>query len=71
MTAVIHGCWIAFAKTGAPVCPAAPAWPAYSAKTDQLMDFDVQTAVRGGVAKARFDALEGTVLPSLLAPVSP
>jgi para-nitrobenzyl esterase len=71
MTALIHGCWVAFAKTGAPDCPATPVWPAYSATTDQLMDFDVQPAVRGGVAKARFDALERAVLPPLLAPVSP
>jgi para-nitrobenzyl esterase len=71
MTALIHGCWVAFAKTGAPDCPPAPAWAAYSTATDQLMEFDVQSALRGGVAKARFDALERAVLPTLVAAEPP
>jgi len=30
----VHGCWVSFAKTGAPVCPGAPAWPAYTRASD-------------------------------------
>ncbi len=67
MTAIIHGCWVAFAKTGVPNCPAAPVWPSYRAKTDRLMDFDVRPVVRSGNDKARFDALDQLVLAAMLA----
>ena len=44
----IHGCWVSFAKTGTPTCPGAPAWPAYDAGTDTLMNFtDSAEPVRG------------------------
>ena len=39
MTQAMHGCWTSFAKTGAPTCPGAPAWPAYAPTTDQWMEF--------------------------------
>ncbi|HWA60876.1 MAG TPA: carboxylesterase family protein, partial [Caulobacteraceae bacterium] len=37
MMAAVHGCWVAFIKTGKPICPAAPGWTAYSAADDKLM----------------------------------
>ena len=70
MTARIHGCWVAFAKTGRPTCPATPAWPPYSQAGDQLMDFEVQPVVRRGLNKPQDDALERAVLPAILAPPS-
>jgi para-nitrobenzyl esterase len=66
MTRELHDCWISFAKTGRPVCPGAPAWAAYSRKTDQLMDFDVTTTIQSHVRAAQYDALERLVLPTLL-----
>ncbi len=66
VTALIHGCWVAFAKSGRPDCPEGPVWPQYSITADQLMDFDVQSTVRSGVRKAQFDALERELLPRVL-----
>ena len=37
---MMHGCWVAFAKTGKPECPGAPAWPAYERASDQWMVLD-------------------------------
>ncbi len=41
----LHGCWVAFIKTGVPACPAAPAWPAYKASDDKLMLFNAKAEV--------------------------
>jgi para-nitrobenzyl esterase len=54
----LHGCWVAFAKTGAPSCPDTPAWPAYAADTDQLMEFDTTAAVHAHVDQARLDFMD-------------
>ena len=62
----LHGCWVAFARTGRPDCPGTPPWPAYSPKADALMDFDVTTQVRSQVRKPQDDALDRLVLPTLL-----
>ena len=62
----LHRCWESFAKTGRPTCPRAPAWPLYSHRTDELMDFDDVATVRGHVRSAQYDALDRLVLPSLL-----
>jgi len=35
----MHAYWVQFAKTGEPDPPGLPAWPAYSASGDQLMNF--------------------------------
>ncbi len=40
-----HSCWVSFAATGVPVCAGAPAWPAYSAAEDPVMDFGVADRV--------------------------
>ena len=39
MTRTLHGCWVAFAKIGKPVCPDAPPWPAFSVGSDIWMEF--------------------------------
>jgi len=54
----MHACWVAFAKTGRPSCPGAPAWPAYEPADDRLMEFGVETAARKGFRKAFLDAAE-------------
>jgi para-nitrobenzyl esterase len=66
MTTLVHGCWVAFAKTGRPDCPQGPVWPEYSASGDHLMDFDGQSMVRSNVRKAQFDAIERALLPRAL-----
>jgi para-nitrobenzyl esterase len=54
----VHGCWVAFVKSGVPTCPSAPAWPAYSSG-GQLMLFDQsETLVKPGVHKAAYDVLD-------------
>jgi para-nitrobenzyl esterase len=39
MTRTLHGCWVAFAKTGTPACPDAPQWPSFSVGSDTWMRF--------------------------------
>jgi para-nitrobenzyl esterase len=58
MAARVHSCWVAFAKTGAPACAGGPAWPAYSAQGDQLMEFGQTIGVRQHWRKAQLDAVE-------------
>ncbi len=61
LTRVMHGCWIAFAKTGAPTgCAAPAAWPAYTPARDELLEFgdgDV-VAARKNFRKSQLDAQE-------------
>jgi para-nitrobenzyl esterase len=57
VAAFMHACWVAFAKTGTPTCgPDGPAWPAYGAASDQLMQFDSTPAVVTNYRKAQLDA---------------
>ena len=58
MAAMVHSCWVAFAKAGVPNCAGAPAWPAYTQATDQLMEFGLSTGARSHLRKAQLDALE-------------
>ena len=58
MAKVVHSCWVAFAKTGAPKCDHAPAWPAYASDSDQLMEFGQATGVRTQFRKTLLDAVE-------------
>jgi para-nitrobenzyl esterase len=61
VAALMHACWVAFAKTGTPACgPDSPAWPAYSPATDQLMQFDTTPAVVANYRKAQLDAQQAT-----------
>jgi para-nitrobenzyl esterase len=59
----MHGCWTAFAKTGAPKCEIE--WPAYDPAKDQLVEFGAQSGVRDGFRKPQLDAQQAVVLPSL------
>jgi para-nitrobenzyl esterase len=55
----VHGCWVAFVKTGVPTCPQAPTWPAYAPGADQLMLFgQAKTEVRAGFRKGAYDILD-------------
>lgn len=66
MTALVHSCWIAFARTGVPSCLGAPVWPAYAPDRDELMDFGVPATVRSHFRQPQLDAQDhaaATILP--------
>lgn len=63
MAKLMHGCWVAFAKTGAPSCDVS--WPKYQPAKDQLVEFGAGSGVREGFRDAEFDAQEAAVLPTL------
>ncbi|MFI4936684.1 MAG: carboxylesterase/lipase family protein [Caulobacterales bacterium] len=51
--------WVAFAKTGDPGSAGGVAWPRYTVKSDQLLEFGADgVEVRQGFEKARLDFLE-------------
>jgi para-nitrobenzyl esterase len=59
VAAFMHSCWVAFAKTGAPTCRAGGvAWPAYTAHTDELMDFHAPPTIVRDYRKPQLDAQE-------------
>lgn len=64
MARLMHACWVAFAKTGAPVC-GPTAWPAYDPRDDQLMEFGAVSGLRGQFRKPQLDVQEAAVLPTL------
>jgi len=57
MSSMMSACWVAFAKTGKPSCAPAPEWPAYDPKTDQQMEFGLQTKVGKPERAAAFDVI--------------
>jgi para-nitrobenzyl esterase len=59
----LHGCWVAFARTGIPTCPAAPAWPAYDPKNARLMIFGAKPAVGDDGDTAVLDILQRELAP--------
>lgn len=61
MAALMHGCWVAFAKTGAPCSD----WPKYDPRTDRLMEFGSPGGVRTHFRKPQLDAAEAAALDSL------
>lgn len=63
MAALIHACWVAFAKAGKPQC-GSEEWPAYDS-SDRLMEFGAESGVRTGFRKGRLDAVQAVVLPTL------
>ncbi len=65
MTAKIHSCWVAFAKTSVPTCDGGPAWPAFTAANDSLLDFDVQTSLQTHFRRDHYEAQAASVLPTL------
>jgi para-nitrobenzyl esterase len=51
--------WVAFAKTGNPNVAGRPAWPAYTAAADAIMDFTLTGPTPGpDPRKARLDLVE-------------
>jgi para-nitrobenzyl esterase len=58
---MMHGCWVAFAKTGKPECPGAPAWPAYERASDQWMVLDATPRVERIPDGAAMDLLRATL----------
>jgi para-nitrobenzyl esterase len=60
-SATVHGCWVSFAKTGAPVCPGAPAWPAFTPATDRTYVFGDAPHVEVGFLKGAY-AVEEDIL---------
>jgi len=68
MAALVHSCWVSFAKTGAPTCKGAPSWPAYAPASDQLMEFGLTADVRANFRKTQRDAVEKVVGPAATAP---
>jgi para-nitrobenzyl esterase len=61
MAARMHGCWVAFARTGAPCAE----WPAYDPKADRLFEFGAPSGVRTGFRKTALDAQQAQALPGL------
>lgn len=59
-TAIIHGCWVAFARTGRPQRCAPGGWPAYDPTKDQLYEFGVENGVRTNLRKTQLDAHEAS-----------
>lgn len=64
MARLMHACWVAFAKTGAPQC-GSQAWPAYDPARDELMEFGFESGVRTHFRKAQLDFQEAMALPDL------
>ena len=62
MTAKLHECWVSFAKTGTPLCPGGPVWPAYQAHDDRIMVFGTDTHVESQYRRAHYDAQEAVQL---------
>jgi para-nitrobenzyl esterase len=57
VAALMHACWVSFAKTGRPTCEAGGrAWPAYSPARDELMLFDDPTRIVAHFRKPQLDA---------------
>jgi para-nitrobenzyl esterase len=55
MAKTMHGCWIAFAKTGRPDGCAKATWPPYNPQADDLMLFGLSASVETGYRKAQWD----------------
>jgi para-nitrobenzyl esterase len=66
VTRAVHGCWVAFARTGVPSCDGAPAWPAYTPANDTLMAFGRPIELKQHFRKVQLDALEAATLPKLM-----
>jgi para-nitrobenzyl esterase len=62
MASLMHGCWVAFARTSVPTC-GAEAWPAYDPASDKLMEFGAPSGVRTGFRKDQLDAQQAAAGP--------
>ncbi len=72
VTAQVHGCWVAFARSGVPDCPGAPGWPPYTDRYDTLMNFDRNAILVTHFRVLQYSAQQAAALPRLeLAPAPP
>ncbi len=61
IAAAVNAYWTAFARTGNPNGESRPAWPAYDARSDQLMDFSTAGPTAGPDPwKARLDLVQAS-----------
>ena len=60
-----HSCWVSFAKTGTPHCAGGQAWPRYTVRTDQLLEFGDPPAIRTHFRKRQLDAQEAMAMSRL------
>jgi len=68
----LHDCWVAFARTGKPVCPDAPDWPVLSGSDPKWMVFDAHPSARPVAGTAALDLLQCRLAdPSLFAGACP
>jgi len=65
MTALLHACWIQFARSGAPSCAGVAQWPAYQAGHDVLLVLGEQVAAGPPAHAELLDALARRLLPPL------
>jgi para-nitrobenzyl esterase len=67
VAALMHSCWVSFARTGQPACQSADGqpWTAYDPHTDLLMDFDAPARLIHGYRKPQLDAQEAAVAAQL------
>jgi para-nitrobenzyl esterase len=65
VTAIVHGCWVAFAKSDLPQCPGAPQWPPYTGRYDTLMQFDLNPTLKTHYRLAQYIAAQNATLPTL------
>jgi para-nitrobenzyl esterase len=57
VTAIIHSCWVAFARSGVPACESAPQWLPYRPEAEWLMAFADQPTVQKSSDDAILDAV--------------
>ena len=65
ITAVMHRCWVSFAKNGRPEKCAPGGWPAYDPVKDEAMEFGLSSGVRTHLRKPLLDAQEANRAPLL------
>jgi para-nitrobenzyl esterase len=53
---MMHGCWVAFARTGEPRCEDVPDWPAYDEMTDWTMELGAAPRVHQHYRAAQYAA---------------
>jgi para-nitrobenzyl esterase len=63
IAAALHGCWIAFARTGTPACPGVADWPAYDPLDRRVVVFTTPPAVRDPGDSDALDLLERKLFP--------
>ncbi|MEI9996098.1 MAG: carboxylesterase/lipase family protein [Rhizomicrobium sp.] len=62
MEALVHSCWVGFAKTGRPDC-IGQSWPAFDPARDTLMSFGDAPGPVSDFRKAQYQVLQGALKP--------